>query len=93
MLLVIFGVAGLMVSEFRYFSFKEIRLHHRHPFPVLLGLLAVILLTIGAPEAMLFLGVVGYALSGPVASVARLFRRRKATPDRPAAERPGVSSG
>src|SRR5438445_3036657 len=33
MLLVIFGVAGLMVSEIRYYSFKEIRFHHRHPFP------------------------------------------------------------
>src|SRR5436190_566085 len=34
MLLVIFAVAGLMVSEIRYYSFKEIRFHHRHPFPV-----------------------------------------------------------
>src|SRR5213080_2590897 len=38
MLLVIFAVAGLMVSEIRYYSFKEIRFHHRHPFPVLLGM-------------------------------------------------------
>src|SRR5204862_4807387 len=46
MLLVIYGVAGLMVSEIRYFSFKEIRFHHRHPFPVLLGLIFLIMLTI-----------------------------------------------
>src|SRR5437016_2060094 len=52
MLLVIYGVAGLMVSEIRYFSFKEIRFHHRHPFSVLLGLIFLIMLTIGAPEAI-----------------------------------------
>src|SRR5213593_613035 len=50
MLLVIYGVAGLMVSEIRYFSFKEIRFHHRHPFPVLLGLILLIYLAVGAPE-------------------------------------------
>src|SRR5262249_12532899 len=47
MLLVVFGVAALMVSEIRYYSFKEIRFHHRHPFPVLLGLILVIYLTVG----------------------------------------------
>ncbi len=75
MLLVIYGVAGLMVSEIRYFSFKEIRFHHRHPFPVLLGLIFLIMLTIGAPEAMLFLGITGYALSGPIALLGRRLRK------------------
>jgi len=80
MLLVIYGVAALMVSEIRYFSFKEIRLHHRHPFPVLLGLIVLIMLTIGAPQVMFFLGVTTYALSGPVTLLVRLlsWRRRKA---------------
>ena len=55
-----------MVSEFRYFSFKEFKLHRRHPFPVLLALIVLIMLTIGAPEVMLFLGITGYALSAPV---------------------------
>jgi CDP-diacylglycerol--serine O-phosphatidyltransferase len=71
MLLVIYAVAGLMVSELRYYSFKEIRFHHRHPFPVLLGLILLIMLTIGAPEAMLFLGITGYALSAPIAFLVR----------------------
>src|SRR5215831_2603133 len=57
MLLVIFAVAGLMVSEVRYYSFKEIRFHHRHPFPVLLGLIGLIYLTVGTPQLMLFLGM------------------------------------
>ena len=77
MLLVIYAVAGLMVSEFRYFSFKEFRLHHRHPFPVLLALIFLIMLTIGAPEVMLFVGITSYALSAPVTTLWRLARRRR----------------
>ncbi|MFN8544590.1 MAG: CDP-diacylglycerol--serine O-phosphatidyltransferase [Candidatus Binatia bacterium] len=76
MLLVTFGVAGLMVSEVRYFSFKDIRLHHRHPFSVLIGLIFLAAVTIGAPEVMLFLGTVTYALSGPVGRIARVVRHR-----------------
>jgi CDP-diacylglycerol--serine O-phosphatidyltransferase len=81
MLLLIYSVAALMVSEFRYFSFKEFRLHRRHPFPVLLALIVLIMLTIGAPEVVLFVGITGYALSAPLAAVGRLVRgRREATP-------------
>ena len=80
MLLVIYAVAGLMVSEFRYFSFKEFKLHRRHPFPVLLALIVLIMLTIGAPEVMLFVGITGYALSAPTVWLWRLPRRRRSAP-------------
>jgi hypothetical protein len=66
-----------MVSEVRYYSFKEIRFHHRHPFGVLLGLILLLQLTIVAPEVMLFLGIASYAFSGPVLAV---FRRLRAAP-------------
>ena len=80
MLLVIFAVAGLMVSEVRYFSFKEIKFHRRHPFSVLIGLIVLIMLTIGAPEPMLFLVITTYALSGPAILAGRILsgRRRRA---------------
>jgi CDP-diacylglycerol--serine O-phosphatidyltransferase len=81
MLLVIFAVAGLMVSEIRYYSFKEIRFHHRHPFPVLLGLILAIYLVAAQPEVMLFLGIAGYALSGPIALLARWVPRRRPSPE------------
>jgi CDP-diacylglycerol---serine O-phosphatidyltransferase len=89
MLLVIFAVAGLMVSEIKYYSFKEIRFHHRHPFPVLLGLIALIYLTVGTPEMMLFLGIGTYALSGPLAIVVRRLGGRPA-PSVAAPEGPAV---
>ncbi len=80
MLIVIFAVAALMVSEIRYFSFKEVHVHRRHPFSVLLGLIVVALLTIGAPVPMLFLGTTSFALSGPVGAAWRIAttRRRRA---------------
>jgi CDP-diacylglycerol--serine O-phosphatidyltransferase len=88
MLLVIYAVAGLMVSEIRYYSFKEFRFHHRHPFSVLLGLILLIMLTIGAPEAMLFLGITSYALSGLVAAVVGRLTGTPAPPATTAAPAP-----
>jgi CDP-diacylglycerol--serine O-phosphatidyltransferase len=89
MLLVVFAVAALMVSEIRYYSFKEIRFHHRHPFPVLLGAIGVITLTIAEPETMLFLAATGYALSGPAVLGVRLLWPRAAAPA-PATEPAGA---
>ena len=85
--LVIFAVAALMVSEIRYFSFKELNIHRRHPFPVLLGLIAIVLLTIGAHQPMLFLILTGFALSGPVTWLVRALgkRRRRGTGGPPTA--------
>lgn len=73
MLLLVFAVAGLMVSEVRYYSFKEIRFHHRHPFPVLLGLIVLMWLAVQEPVIVLFLGSTTYALSGPVTLAWRRF--------------------
>ena len=92
MLLVIYAVAGLMVSEIRYFSFKEIRLQHRHPFQVLLGLILLIMLTIAAPQPVLFLGIVTYALSGPVVYLVRLLAGRRRMAAR-AGQPPGARAG
>jgi uncharacterized membrane protein len=44
---------------------------------VLLALIFLIMLTIGAPEVMLFVGITGYALSAPVNALWRLARRRR----------------
>lgn len=75
-LLVVFAVAGLMVSEVRYFSFKEFHLHRRHPFSLLVGLILLTALVIGAPQIMLFLGSAAYAASGPARGALRVMRRQ-----------------
>lgn len=73
MLGLMFVLAALMVSEVRYLSFKDVQLHRRHPFPVLLGLIIVGAVTVGAPWPMLFAMAVGYAVSGPFALMVRLL--------------------
>jgi CDP-diacylglycerol--serine O-phosphatidyltransferase len=86
--LLITGLAALMVSEVRYFSFKEFQLHHRHPFPVLLGLLCLVVLTIAEPEPMLFVAATTYALSGPLGAMLRFVNRRRHA-RRPPPQAPG----
>jgi len=65
-LLVVYALAGLMVSNVRYFSFKEIDLHRRQPFWVLLAGILILKLLIAEPQICLFGGFLLYALSGPI---------------------------
>jgi CDP-diacylglycerol--serine O-phosphatidyltransferase len=91
--LLILGLAALMVSEVRYFSFKEFQLHHRHPFSVLLVALLVVVLTIAEPELMLFVVATTYALSGPLGATLRLVNRRRHARRQPPPASPGTDMG
>lgn len=59
-------VALLMVSTFRYWSFKEINFARRHPAQTLLIVVLGVIIIATNPELFLFLGFLGYAVSGPV---------------------------
>jgi len=74
MLAIVYVLAGLMVSEIRYFSFKDFHLHRRHPFPVLIGVIVTVLVTVGAPWPVLATAAVSYAGSGPVGALIRRAR-------------------
>jgi len=76
LLLIIYALACLMVSNVRFFSFKETSLYRRQPFWLLVGAIILIKLVIAAPQPMLFAGCFGYAISGPVRSVLHQLRRR-----------------
>ncbi|NKN33405.1 CDP-diacylglycerol--serine O-phosphatidyltransferase [Marichromatium bheemlicum] len=70
------GAGLLMVSNFRYLSFKQVNLQGRVPF-----LLAVVIMLGFAvvyinPPLVLFVLSVGYALSGPAWTQLRLRQRR-----------------
>lgn len=69
--------ALLMVSNIRYYSFKDIGSTKRVPFFVLLILVMVFVFTSLDPPGVLFSGFVVYALSGPVFEFIRWFKRRK----------------
>lgn len=64
-LLMVYSLAGLMVSGLRYFSFKEIHIHRRQPFWVLLAIILLLKLFIAEPQVFLFAGFSLYAASGP----------------------------
>jgi CDP-diacylglycerol--serine O-phosphatidyltransferase len=73
----IYLLAFLMVSNFRYYSFKDPALIKRQPFGFLL--LAVVLLIVVAaePVVMTFAIMLTYVLSGPVGFILTWPRRRR----------------
>ena len=58
--------ALLMVSTFRYWSFKEVDVARRHPAQTLLAVVLAVMIVATNHELFLFLIAVGYAVSGPV---------------------------
>jgi CDP-diacylglycerol--serine O-phosphatidyltransferase len=65
----------LMVSNFRYSSFKEIDFKNRVPFIVAIIVMLVISFVMAQPQRMLFLVSVAYAISGPLITL--IMRKRK----------------
>ncbi len=75
LLLVIYGLAGLMVSNFRYLSLRQLDLRRRHPFWLLISAIFLISLSIAEPQVMLFSVFLLYTLSGPLLGLFSLFYR------------------
>lgn len=79
-------IAGLlMVSNFRYPSFKEVDWRGRVPFMTVLVLMLVLVLIASFTSVVLFSGFAIYALWGPVFTV---WSKRKARASRQAEQRP-----
>ncbi|HSH29546.1 MAG TPA: CDP-diacylglycerol--serine O-phosphatidyltransferase [Thiohalobacter sp.] len=76
--LVITAAAGLlMVSNLRYYSFKEVDFKNRVPFVVLLIVVLLFVFVSIDPPTFLFTGFLLYVLSGPVITIWRLRQRRR----------------
>jgi CDP-diacylglycerol--serine O-phosphatidyltransferase len=77
LIILIYLLAFLMVSNFRYYSFKDPALIKRQPFGFLL--LAVVLLIVVAakPVVMTFTIMLCYVLSGPIGYLYTWPRRRR----------------
>jgi CDP-diacylglycerol--serine O-phosphatidyltransferase len=65
----------LMVSNFRYWSFKKIDFKGKVPFIVAIAAMLGISFVMAQPQTMLFLLFLGYAISGPVITL--VMRRRR----------------
>ncbi len=66
----------MMVSNISYYSFKDIDFHNKVPFMAMLVVVLVFVFTAIDPPITLFGCFMLYALSGPVVSVLRRFRKR-----------------
>jgi CDP-diacylglycerol---serine O-phosphatidyltransferase len=70
-------VGLLMVSNFRYHSFKEIDFHGKVPFIVLVVVVIGLAIIQTHPPTVLFLLFLAYAVSGPVLTLVQLRKRRE----------------
>ena len=71
-------LAFLMISNIRYYSFKDFNFAKRHPFGVLLVAALGILIVFAHPDTSVFLVFCAYAVSGPVRWL--LLRQREPAP-------------
>ncbi len=77
LILVVTGVTGLlMVSNFRYKSFKEVDIRGKVPFFSIVVIMLALAVVIVQPPLVLFLMFLLYAISGPVLTLFHLRRRR-----------------
>jgi len=79
-------LAFLMISNIRYYSFKQLDFAKRHPFGVLLVAALAVLIVIAYRETFPFLAFGAYALSGPVRRL--VLRTREPAPPRVLRETP-----
>jgi CDP-diacylglycerol--serine O-phosphatidyltransferase len=70
--------AILMVSNIRFYSFKELDLKGRVPFMTIVVVVLLFVLVFSDPPLVLFLCFLGYAVSGPLMTLVLIRRRRAA---------------
>ena len=75
----IYVLAYLMVSNVRYFSLKDPELFKRQPFGFLVLAVVLIIVIVAEPEIMLFTMAFLYMLSGLIGSLFGFFRKPKET--------------
>lgn len=78
-LVLIYVLAFLMVSNFRYYSFKDPELVKRQPFGFLVLAIFILIVVVAQPEIMFFTLFIVYVASGPLGYLIHLMRRRRKT--------------
>lgn len=76
-LLLTLVTGGLMVSNFAYYSFKDMTASRKVPFAMLLALLLLFVTTAVDPPKMILIASVCYAASGPGWATISWFRKRR----------------
>jgi len=78
-LIMVFVLSFLMVSNIPYKSFKEWDLFRRKPFRVLVALVLLMVVIVAHPQIMLFALASIYVISGPVEGLFLLLRKKRVT--------------
>lgn len=76
----------LMVSTWRFYSFKDLNLRNRHPFQVFLLICAMLALIVSYHWTVPFILAITYMFSGALTRFTSLFRRRPVEPAAPVYE-------
>lgn len=76
-LILIYFLAFLMVSGFRYYSFKDPELIKRQPFAFLVLAILLLIVIAAEPVLMLFVVFLAYISSGPIGFLMTYPRRRR----------------
>jgi len=75
-LAMIYVLAFLMVSNIRYFSFKELDLAKRKPFSIFIFVILSMIVIIMQPVIVLFVFALAYVFSGPVNMILAWRKKR-----------------
>lgn len=73
--LITIGAAILMVTNFRFFSLKSLKLTERVPFRYIVFVILILVLFAIKPPLIFFLVFFSYALTGPVGALLRRLRK------------------
>ncbi len=76
LLVMIYILAFLMVSNIRYFSFKEFNLARRKPFSLFIFIVLSMVVIVMEPAIVLFGFILSYILSGPILMVRAWSKKR-----------------
>jgi CDP-diacylglycerol--serine O-phosphatidyltransferase len=75
-LVMIYVLAFLMVSNIRYFSFKELDLARRKPFSFFIFIVLSIIVIVMEPVIVLFVSIFFYIFSGPINMIRSWYKKR-----------------
>ena len=69
--ILVYILAFLMVSDVRYYSFKDMGFFKGRPFRSTVVAIMLLVIVSIEPQITLFIGTLGYALSGPIYTIVR----------------------
>ncbi|HNY72745.1 MAG TPA: CDP-diacylglycerol--serine O-phosphatidyltransferase [Syntrophales bacterium] len=93
-LISVFILALFMVSNIKYYSFKDLNFFAKKPFMSFVVIVCILVVVIAEPQIMIFTFVAGYSLSGPIWLIVKLYRKgtSAATEKKSAAVKTGPQS-